>query len=157
MLRWSGQNANQKVGPDKMPTTEKKSRTKCQPRLAFCPVGILSGWHFVHTPGKMVFSYLTMDLRSPMVANYLVAWICAIIPPLCLYNHMCAVHQGMNFCVQQLVQFSHRELFECILLKTQLAPLTSFWLIPLLFFTGGLSLKKLAVDQYISFLPLITS
>ena len=42
MLRWSGQNANQKVGPDKMPTTEKKSRTKCQPRLAFCPVGILS-------------------------------------------------------------------------------------------------------------------
>ena len=50
MLRWSGQNANQKVGPDKMPTTEKKSRTKCQPRLAFCPVGISSGWHFVHTP-----------------------------------------------------------------------------------------------------------
>ena len=50
MLRWSGQNANQKVGPDKMPTTEKKSRTKCQPRLAFCPVGILSGWHFVLPP-----------------------------------------------------------------------------------------------------------
>ena len=47
MLRWSGQNANQKVGPDKMPTTGKKARTKCQPRLAFCPVGILSGWHFV--------------------------------------------------------------------------------------------------------------
>ena len=50
MLRWSGQNANQKVDPDKMPTTEKKSRTKCQPRLAFCPVGILSGWHFVLPP-----------------------------------------------------------------------------------------------------------
>ena len=50
MLRWPGQNANQKVSPDKMPTTEKKSRTKCQPRLAFCSVGILSGWHFVHTP-----------------------------------------------------------------------------------------------------------
>ena len=50
VLRWPGQNANQKVGPDKMPTTGKKSRTKCQPRLAFCPVGILSGWHFVHTP-----------------------------------------------------------------------------------------------------------
>ena len=33
-----------------MPTMEKKSRTKCQPRLAFCPVGILSGWHLVHTP-----------------------------------------------------------------------------------------------------------
>ena len=42
MLRWSGQNANQKVDPDKMPTTENKSGTKCQPRLAFCPVGILS-------------------------------------------------------------------------------------------------------------------
>ena len=52
MLRWSGQNANQKVGPDKMPTMEKKSRTKCQPRLAFCPVGILSGWHLVHTPSR---------------------------------------------------------------------------------------------------------
>ena len=50
MLRWSGQNANQKVGPDKMPTMEKKSRTKCQPRLAFCPVGILSGWHLVLPP-----------------------------------------------------------------------------------------------------------
>ena len=37
---WSGQNANHR----------QKSRTKCQPRLAFCPVGILSGWHFVHTP-----------------------------------------------------------------------------------------------------------
>ena len=50
MLRWSGQNANQKVGPDKMPTMEKKARTKCQPRLAFRPVGILSGWHFVLPP-----------------------------------------------------------------------------------------------------------
>ena len=49
-MRWSGQNANQKVGPDKMPTMEKKSRTKCQPRLAFCPVGILSGWHLVLPP-----------------------------------------------------------------------------------------------------------
>ena len=37
---WSGQNANHR----------QKSRTKFQPRLAFCPVGILSGWHFVHTP-----------------------------------------------------------------------------------------------------------
>ena len=49
-MRWSRQNANQKVGPDKMPTMEKKSRTKCQPRLAFCPVGILSGWHLVLPP-----------------------------------------------------------------------------------------------------------
>ena len=53
MLRWSGQNANQKVGPDKMPTMEKKSRTKCQPRLAFCPVGILSGWHLVLPPQNL--------------------------------------------------------------------------------------------------------
>ena len=42
MLRWSGQNANQKVGTDKMPTTEK--RPDKMPtfgwhyvRLAFCP------------------------------------------------------------------------------------------------------------------------
>ena len=55
MLRWSGQNANQKVGTDKMPTTE-KSPDKMPTfgwhyvRLAFCPVGILSGWHFVLPP-----------------------------------------------------------------------------------------------------------
>ena len=51
MLRWSGQNANQKVGTDKMPTKkwgrtkcqpQKKIRTKCQPL-----VGIMSSWHFV--------------------------------------------------------------------------------------------------------------
>ena len=47
MLRCSGQNANQKVGTDKMPTTE-KSQDKMPTfgwhyvRLAFCPVGILS-------------------------------------------------------------------------------------------------------------------
>ena len=47
MLRWSGQNANQKVGMDKMPTTE-ISPDKMPTfgwhyvRLAFCPVGILS-------------------------------------------------------------------------------------------------------------------
>ena len=47
MLRWSGQNANQKVGTDKMPTT-KKNPDKMPTfgwhyvRLAFCPVGILS-------------------------------------------------------------------------------------------------------------------
>ena len=47
MLRWSGQNANQKFGTDKMPTTE-KSPDKMPTfgwhfvRLAFCPVGILS-------------------------------------------------------------------------------------------------------------------
>ena len=50
MLRWSGQNANQKVGTDKMPTTE-KSPDKMPTfgwhyvRLAFCPVGILSYHH----------------------------------------------------------------------------------------------------------------
>ena len=47
MLRWSGQNANQKFGTDKMPTTD-KSPDKMPTfgwhyvRLAFCPVGILS-------------------------------------------------------------------------------------------------------------------
>ena len=47
MLRWSGQNANQKVGTDKMPTTE-ISPDKMPTfgwhyvRLAFCPIGILS-------------------------------------------------------------------------------------------------------------------
>ena len=47
MFRWSGQNANQKVGTDKMLTTE-KSPDKMPTfgwhyvRLAFCPVGILS-------------------------------------------------------------------------------------------------------------------
>ena len=55
MLRWSKQNANQKVGTDKMPTTE-ISPDKMPTfgwhyvQLAFCPVGILSGWHFVRTP-----------------------------------------------------------------------------------------------------------
>ena len=53
MLRWSGQNANQKVGMDKMPTTE-ISPDKMPTfgwhyvRLAFCPVGILS----THLSGK---------------------------------------------------------------------------------------------------------
>ena len=47
LLRWSGQNANQKVDPDKMPTTEKSHGQNANlgwhfVRLAFCPVGILS-------------------------------------------------------------------------------------------------------------------
>ena len=66
ILRWSGQNANQKVGTDKMPTT-KKIQTKCQPLvgimsglfsvvgilsapnfwLAFCPDHLNMFWHFV--------------------------------------------------------------------------------------------------------------
>ena len=50
MLRWSGQNANQKVGPDKMPTTDKSHGQNANlswhfVRLAFCPVGILSTHH----------------------------------------------------------------------------------------------------------------
>ena len=55
MLRWSDQNANQKVGPDKMPTTE-ISPDKMQTfgwhyvRLAFCLVGILSAHHLESTP-----------------------------------------------------------------------------------------------------------
>ena len=62
MLRWSGQNANQKVDPDKMPTTEKKSRTKCQPRLAFCPVGILSTHHFNN--GSIFCNDCLLSLRN---------------------------------------------------------------------------------------------
>ena len=55
MLRWSGQNANQKVGMDKMPTTE-ISPDKMPTfgwhyvQLAFCPVGILSAHLFTQTP-----------------------------------------------------------------------------------------------------------
>ena len=52
ILRWSGQNANQKVGPDKMPITEKSHGQNANlgwhfVRLAFCPVGILS-YHLHH-------------------------------------------------------------------------------------------------------------
>ena len=57
---WFGQNAKTFWdGPDKMPT-KKLGRTKSQPQkksgqnanlwLALCPVGILSGWHFVLPP-----------------------------------------------------------------------------------------------------------
>ena len=54
MFRWSGQNANQKGGTDKMPTTE-KSPDKMPTfgwhyvRLAFCPVGIF----FFRTPSEL--------------------------------------------------------------------------------------------------------
>ena len=41
MLRWSGQNANQKVGPDNIPTTEKSHRQNANLGWHF------SGWHFV--------------------------------------------------------------------------------------------------------------
>ena len=56
---WSGQNANH----------EKKSRTKCQPRLAFCPVGILSGWHFVLPPTQLHWkiSSLVAILKKEML------------------------------------------------------------------------------------------
>ena len=74
MLRWSGQNANQKVGPDKMPTMEKKSRTKCQPRLAFCLVGILSGWHLVHTPSETTKGGFLPIRRKMWVAPILMHW-----------------------------------------------------------------------------------
>ena len=39
---WDGQNANHR----------KKSGQNANLWLALCPVGILSGWHFVHTPKK---------------------------------------------------------------------------------------------------------
>ena len=34
---------------DKMPTGQNANRTKCQPRLAFCPGLFFHGWHFVRT------------------------------------------------------------------------------------------------------------
>ena len=51
MLRWSGQNANQKLGRTKC-QPEKKARSKC------CLVGILSGWHFVLPPPGWFVHYL---------------------------------------------------------------------------------------------------
>ena len=47
-----------------MPTTEKKSRTKCQPRLAFCLVGILSGWHFVLPPPYPITPFFVPSIMS---------------------------------------------------------------------------------------------
>ena len=78
MLRWSGQNANQKVGTDKMPTTE-KSPDKMPTfgwhyvRLAFCPVGILS-YHrrtLHQTPNKNTLTNLTprQETMSPAIAG----------------------------------------------------------------------------------------
>ena len=32
-----------------MPTGQNANRTKCQPRLAFCPGLFFHGWHFVRT------------------------------------------------------------------------------------------------------------
>ena len=68
MLRWSGQNANQKVGTDKMPTTE-ISPDKMPTfgwhyvRLAFCPVGILSA-HLVTSCLLFLFSLYSSFPRS---------------------------------------------------------------------------------------------
>ena len=63
MLRWSGQNANQKVGPDKMPTTEKSHGQNANlgwhfVRLAFCPTThnfpFLPVFVLTHTGGVVV-------------------------------------------------------------------------------------------------------
>ena len=57
-----------------MPTTEKKSRTKCQPRLAFCPVGILSThhgqgdqWHFFLARRELNFCVIFMYIKIRFV------------------------------------------------------------------------------------------
>ena len=57
------QNANKKIGTDKMPTTI-KSQTKCQPL-----VGILSGWYFVLPPLYRLNSYQLHSL-STTLASY---------------------------------------------------------------------------------------
>ena len=76
MLRWSGQNANQKVGMDKMPTTE-ISPDKMPTfgwhyvRLAFCPVGILSAHQLDSRcllPRIDLFKYSIIQLQK---------WCCA--------------------------------------------------------------------------------
>ena len=74
MLRWSGQNANQKVGTDKMPTTE-ISPDKMPTfgwhyvRLAFCPVGILSAHRFFWL---LIYWSLSLFITSWQVVSYLV-------------------------------------------------------------------------------------
>ena len=73
MLRWSGQNANQKVGTDKMPTT-KKNPDKMPTfgwhyvRLAFCPVGILS----YHRPSTIIYQPVppSIDQVPPSINQY---------------------------------------------------------------------------------------
>ena len=81
MLRWSGQNANQKVGTDKMPTTE-ISPDKMPTfgwhyvRLAFCPVGILSAHRNIHQLIAKTIIYLTCTLQPWKVntANLAPLW-----------------------------------------------------------------------------------
>ena len=50
MLIWSGQNANQKIWDGQNANQRDKSGQNANLWLALCPVGILSGLHFVRTP-----------------------------------------------------------------------------------------------------------
>ena len=75
ILRWSGQNANQKVGTDKMPTTG-KSPDK-MPTL----VGIMSGWHFV----RLAFCPTTLPRVTPSLHVWLAASLHNTDPP---YNSL---------------------------------------------------------------------
>ena len=52
MFRWSGQNANQKSWVGQNANHRKKSGQYANLWLALCPVGILSGWHFVLPPSS---------------------------------------------------------------------------------------------------------
>ena len=71
MLRWSGQNANQKVGTDKMPTTE-KSPDKMPTfgwhfvRLAFCPHTMMDVHRIIaQSVAVKISQCLPLDLRCP--------------------------------------------------------------------------------------------
>ena len=105
MLRWSGQNANQKVGTDKMPTTE-ISPDKMPTygwhyvRLAFCPVGILSA-HLVTSCLLFLFSlYSSFPISiftypSNRTAQWSYQWwwplcVCLCVCP-CLCVYACAL------------------------------------------------------------------
>ena len=72
---WSGQNANHR----------KKSYTKCQPRLAFCPVGILSGWHLVHTPKGQRFWKFAICTLWPLGLRSI---FCLIARLFCFFSHL---------------------------------------------------------------------
>ena len=74
---------------DKMPKHVEMVRTKCQPKiwdgqnanhrdrsgqnanlwLALCLVGILSGWHFVRTPGLVLINILQVCFRLEQVSE----------------------------------------------------------------------------------------
>ena len=56
---WDGQNANHR----------NKSGQNANLWLALCPVGILSGWHFVRTPGLVLINILQVWFRLEQVSE----------------------------------------------------------------------------------------